>query len=172
MLVSWLPFVGGELFGFHVSICVEGSLPTFAVHCGLTSAACCRVRVPAGCGPNICCPDSGAENDALTPEIRKFDVCSAASPRAAAALEEATHTSRAALRPGTAAIVKKKRSAGLDCASVSPLGSVEIPGSQVLVLRRRRERMRGVRGGPGMIHIDGIGQSLSRLCCQVSFARW
>ena len=35
--------------------------------------------------------------------------------------EEATHTSRAALRPGTAAAVKI--SAGLDCVAVSPLGS-------------------------------------------------
>ena len=38
--------------------------------------------------------------------------------RAAAVLEEATHTSRAALRPGTAAVVKV--SAGLDCEAVGP----------------------------------------------------
>ena len=42
-----------------------------------------------------------------------------ASPRAAAVLEDATHTSRAALRPGTAAEVK--RSASLHCATVSPV---------------------------------------------------
>ena len=50
--------------------------------------------------------------------------------RAAPALEEATHTSRAALRPGTAAVVK--RSAGLDCGSVSPLRSVVMSGSASL----------------------------------------
>ena len=47
------------------------------------------------------------------------------SPRPAAAMEEATHTSRAALRPGTAAAVKI--SAGLDCEAVSPLGSAVMP---------------------------------------------
>ena len=50
--------------------------------------------------------------------------------RAASALEDATHTCTAALRPGTAVVVK--RSAGLDCVSVSPLGSVVIPGSASL----------------------------------------
>ena len=49
-----------------------------------------------------------------------------ASPRAAA-MEEATHTSRAALRPGTAAVVRL--SAGLDCEAVTPLCSVVIPVS-------------------------------------------
>ena len=44
----------------------------------------------------------------------------AASLRAAAAMEEATHTSRAALRPGTAAVLKI--SAGLDCEAVKPSG--------------------------------------------------
>ena len=48
----------------------------------------------------------------------------AASPRAAAAMEEATRTSRAALRLGTAGVVK--RSVNLDCVSVSPLGFVVI----------------------------------------------
>ena len=56
------------------------------------------------------------------PVVRLF-----ASPRAAARLGEATHTSRAALRLGTAAVVK--RSAGPDCVVVSPLGSVVMPGS-------------------------------------------
>ena len=46
----------------------------------------------------------------------------AASPRAAAAMEEATHTSWSALCPGTAAVVKI--SAGLDCEAVSSLGSL------------------------------------------------
>ena len=40
-------------------------------------------------------------------------------------MEEATNTFRAALRPGTAAVVKM--SAGLDCEAVSPLGSVAMP---------------------------------------------
>ena len=44
----------------------------------------------------------------------------------AAAMEEATHTSRAALRPGTAAVLKI--SAGLDCEAVSPLSSGVMPG--------------------------------------------
>ena len=60
------------------------------------------------------------------PVVRQFSIrrkrCLRVSPRAAAALEEATHTSRAALRPGTAAVVK--RSACLDCVPVSLLGSV------------------------------------------------
>ena len=54
----------------------------------------------------------------------------AASPLAATALEDATHTSRAALLPGTAAVVK--RSARVECVVVSPLGSVVIPGSASL----------------------------------------
>ena len=41
-------------------------------------------------------------------------------------MEDATHTSRAALRPGTAEV---KISAGLDCEAVSPLGSVVMPRS-------------------------------------------
>ena len=50
-----------------------------------------------------------------------------ASPRAAATLEKATHTSKAALRPGTRAVVKI--SAGLECGPVSPQGLVVVPGS-------------------------------------------
>ena len=44
-----------------------------------------------------------------------------ASPRVVVAMEDATHTSRAAPRSGTAAVVKM--SAGVDVASVSPRGS-------------------------------------------------
>ena len=44
--------------------------------------------------------------------LRSNDAC-AASPRSAAALEEATHTSRAALRPGTAAMMKISARSGL-----------------------------------------------------------
>ena len=62
----------------------------------------------------------------------------AASLQAAAALEDATHTSRAALRPETATVVKM--SAGLNCVSVSPLGSTAIPGPASLSPPRRRER--------------------------------
>ena len=60
-------------------------------------------------------------------QSKRSNAACAASPRAAAAMEEATHTSRAALCPGTAAVVRI--SAGLDCASVSPLGPVARPGS-------------------------------------------
>ena len=66
--------------------------------------------------------------------LRSNAAC-AASPRAAAAMEEATHTSRAALRPVTAAVVKI--SAGLDCEAVSSsLGSVVMPGSRAVSCRR------------------------------------
>ena len=51
----------------------------------------------------------------------------AASPRAAAALGEVAHTSKAALRPRTVAGVKM--SASLDWETVGPLGSVVMPGS-------------------------------------------
>ena len=58
----------------------------------------------------------------------RSDAACAASPRAGgASMEEAMNTSRAALRPGTAAVVRI--SAGLDCEAVSPLGSVVMPGS-------------------------------------------
>ena len=49
---------------------------------------------------------------------------------AAAALEDATHTSRAVLCLGTTAVLQI--SAGQDCVSVSPLGSVVIPGTASL----------------------------------------
>ena len=58
--------------------------------------------------------------------LRSNAAC-AASPRAAAALGEATHTSRAALRPGTAAVVRI--SACLDCEAVRPLDSGLMPGT-------------------------------------------
>ena len=48
-------------------------------------------------------------------------------PPRAAAIEEATQTSRAALRPGIAAVVKI--SVSLDCEEVSPLGSAVMPRS-------------------------------------------
>ena len=66
------------------------------------------------------------ESECRLVAVPRFRFCSAkvcdqmppASPRAAAAMEEATHTSRAALRPGTAVVVKI--SAGLDREAVSP----------------------------------------------------
>ena len=57
-------------------------------------------------------------------------------------MEEATHTSRAALLWGTAATVKI--ASGLDCEAVSPLGSVVTPRSASFKLAPQRERMRGV----------------------------
>ena len=61
-------------------------------------------------------------------ESLRSNAACAASPRAAAAMEEATHTSRAALRPGTAAVVKNI-SRAWTCEAVSHLGSVVMPGS-------------------------------------------
>ena len=68
-----------------------------------------------------------SEISSLCLESLRSNDARAASPRAAAALEEATQTSMAVLRPGTAVVVKI--SAGLDCDAVSPLGSVVVPGS-------------------------------------------
>ena len=102
LLVPWLLSAVEDRFASRVSICAEVLWPT--------SADCsdwrqCLLRT----GAYAACP---------------------ASPRAAAAMDEATHTSRAAMRPGTAAVVKI--SAGLDCEAVSPLGSVVMPGSESL----------------------------------------
>ena len=68
-------------------------------------------------------PLSRQEGDSECPavEVPRFRFCSgrgstaacAASPRAAAAIEEATHTSRAAPRPGTAVVVKISARPGL-----------------------------------------------------------
>ena len=85
-----------------------------------TSAAYCRVRVTAGCGR-----PSAVHREFDACNVRFYDQRPLAQrPRE---LLLYTQISRAALRPGTAAVVK--RSASLDCASVSPLGSVVMPGS-------------------------------------------
>ena len=82
---------------------------------------------------------------------------------AAAALEDATHTSGAALRPGTAAVVK--RSAGLVVASVSPRGSVTAPSSgeqgghrhsDLEWLRQCCRFLTAQAGGPRMLHKGDI----------------
>ena len=74
-----------------------------------------------------------------------------ASPRAAAAIEEATHTSRAALRPGTAAVVKT--SAGLDCEAVGPLGFVAMPKSR----ERTRSVLSRLRHCCRFLHVPTVG---------------
>ena len=97
-------------------------MPTFVDRCGTLRCLLHTVRLgDCWARATICCRHWGVVDGALTPNIRNKEddtakAASAASPRAAAALEQTTHTSRAALRPGTAAVVK--RSAGLDCASV------------------------------------------------------
>ena len=96
------------------------------------SGAHCGVRMTAECRrPSAVQTRSGRRR--LLCEVLR-NAASAASLCAAAALEDATNTSRAALRPGTSAAVKI--SAGLDCASVSPLGSVLIPGSAIFIFPR------------------------------------
>ena len=77
--------------------------------------------------PPIRCPDKRAAVNVLFVSVLRFHSACAASLRAAAAMEEATHTSKATLRPGTTAVVKI--SAGLDCEAVGLLGSVVMPGS-------------------------------------------
>ena len=124
-------------FGSHVSICAEVISPT--------SAACSdwrqhQLRTEAfelrrGA---VARPLSRQDGDSECPvvAIPRFRFCGARvcdqmphalRPRAAEAIEEATNTSRAAPRPGTAAVVKL--SAGLACEAVSPLGSAVMPGS-------------------------------------------
>ena len=67
--------------------------------------------------PPICCPNQETVKNAPDHEDQEFVVSSVI-----------VYDQRLlAQRPGTAAVVK--RSAGLDCASVSPLGSVVTPGS-------------------------------------------
>ena len=94
------------------------------------SATYCNVRITTKCRRPSAVQTRETVVNALIAQFReslRSNAACAASPRAAAAFEEATHTSWAALRPGTAAVVKI--SAGLDCEAVSPLGSVAIPGS-------------------------------------------
>ena len=108
------------------------------------SAAHCKVRVTARCGRPSAVHSSGRYTipcvgrsgiSRLWCKILRSKAAGAASPRAAAALEDATHTSKAGLRPRTAAVAK--RSAGLDCASVSPMGSL----ATLLWNAKRRSRV-------------------------------
>ena len=99
------------------------------------SAAYCKVRVTAGSGRAVPLSRPGERKSGISHRqwnlFRSKAAC-AASPRPPAALEDATHTSRAALRPGTAAVVNV--SAGLDGAC--PLGSVVTAGSASFNLPR------------------------------------
>ena len=101
------------------------------VCCILQCASDGRVRSP------ICCPDKGTIVNALVaqvwdflPTVKQFAIrsclCCVTSSCCCVGRGH-THTPKAALRPGTAAAVK--RSARLDCVAVSPLGSVVMPGS-------------------------------------------
>ena len=122
--VSWLLSGEGERSGFRVSIRAEVILPTHVGRCGWMRcpAAHCSVRVfewrqgAVRRGDDKGCPGYAHQEFLACDSLQSKTAC-AASPLAAAALGEATHTSRAALRLGTAAVVK--RSAGLDCDAVS-----------------------------------------------------
>ena len=85
-------------------------LPTNAVRCGMMR---CLLHTEA----SECCPDKGTIVNILLPQFS--DVISV--------MRQFTFA-RAALRPGTAAVVRL--SAGLDRVSVSPLGLVVMPGSE------------------------------------------
>ena len=184
--VSWLLFVGGGL-------CAGGIWPTFADRCGTLQCLLHIVgfgwllgavdRLLSRQAAGRWCPDLGDRN--LVPVMWNFTIecrlCSISSASCCCIGEEATHMSRAALRPGTAAVVK--RSAGLDCASVSPLGSVVMPGSASLSPPKTawthaqcsREASVVLQSSPcsssgtRMIHKDGTGQSPPKPCCQVFF---
>ena len=82
--------------------------------------------------PPICCPNKRAVVNKLLPQFAEFISVMRQPPAQhlpglPLQWEEATHTSRAALRPGKAAVVRI--SAGLDCEAVSLVGSVVMPGS-------------------------------------------
>ena len=133
LLASLLLFVGGGQFGFRVSS-AGGLLLTFVAHCGTTR--CLRHTV----GLDDCwvwsavrCPNLGAAHDPLGTRVWDFPSvvgCSpfekaacAASPRAAAASEDTTHTSEAALRPGTAAgAIRSARLDGVNARIVASRG--------------------------------------------------
>ena len=104
-----MPFDEARLSGLRVSICAQAILPTFVGRCGWTR---CQ-RSP------ICLSRRGAIKDALATS----KAASAASPRGTAAMGEARHTSRAALRP-----------TGLYYVDISLLGCRG--GARVLCVRR------------------------------------
>ena len=128
-----------KAIGFHVSICAGGLLLTLAVHCGTMPSLLHTVGFGWLLGVAYHLLSKPADDTRCLEVVclvfhfcvrflRSKEAC-AAFPRAAA-LVDATHTSREALRRGTAAVVK--RSAGLECVSVGPLGSMVIPGSASL----------------------------------------
>ena len=86
----------------------------------------CWVRVTAGVVDRLLSKRGGdrrrLELGGLEFLSLRSKVACASFLRAAAALEDATHTSGAAVRPGTATVVKI--SAGLDCVSRVAVGSV------------------------------------------------
>ena len=83
------------------------------------------------------CPDMRAIDDALNSkvwdcsQVLRSEAACAASPRSVAAVEVATHTSRAALRPGDSSGVEKISHPGLRFWE-SSLDSVVMPGSACL----------------------------------------
>ena len=140
------------------------------------------VRVTAWCGRPMAVQTSGRLTIPCTRRpwsslllwvVFRSKAACAASPRAAAALEDATDTSRAALRPGSAAVVKI--SAGVDVASVDPHGSVVTPEPASFQASEQRVCTRVVasRGfgsaasffhvpaaSPGMLHTDDTRRPL------------
>ena len=75
-------------------------------------------------------------------------------------MEEVTHTSRAALRPGKAAVVKI--SAGLYCEAESPLGSVETVPRRRPQRERRRSDLARLRLCCRFLHVPSVGRGRNR----------
>ena len=122
---------------------IRRHLLAVAAGCDACCDACCVLQCPSDSRvwPPVCCPNKGTIVNALVaqvwgfvPVVRQFSIKTLPALRHLEPLLHwerlHTHTSGAALRPGTAAEVK--RSVGLDCVAVSPLGSVVMPGSASL----------------------------------------
>ena len=123
--VSWLLSGEEEQFEFHVSIFDEAISLTSAGRSGwmrcLLHTAVCEWQQGV-----VARPPSRQEVDSECPGDASLGFHSCLL-ELLLHWKSHTHTSRAALRPGTAAVVKM--SAGLDCVAVSPLGSAAMPGS-------------------------------------------
>ena len=114
------------------------------------------VRVTAGCGGDI------TQIWYFIPVVKEFTIksCLCCVSWSRCCIGRAyTHIQ---LRRGTAAVVK--RSAGLDCVDVNPLGSVVMPGSASFnppKTARRREHMRGIlvwlRQCCKSLHVPAVG---------------
>ena len=135
--MSWLLSSEGERSGFRVSICAGVVSPTSVDRCGwMRCNVCCVLQCSSDSWSwsPICCPDKGTIVNAQVTQNLGFHACSwTVCDQTLRALRlvlllhgESTHTSWAALRPGTVVV---KRSAGLVCVAVRPLGSAVMAGS-------------------------------------------